>query len=115
MLPSLGADRGFPNITSSRRTRMILLDVFLTRTSQSGSQLPTFFIFEQEVSLRGQSHETPDEGFQDELDVWVLVLHYHFCVTVWSEVVAKTAVFSEAFPHGFNALLFWDVPSYLFS
>ena len=57
---------------------MILLDDFLTRASQSGSQLPTLFIFEQEVSLRGQSHETPDEGFQDELDVWVLVLHDRF-------------------------------------
>ena len=54
---------------------MILLDEFLTRASQSGSQLPTLFIFEQEVSLRGQSHETPDEGIQDELDIWVLVLH----------------------------------------
>ena len=27
-----------------------------------------------------------------------------FCVTVWSEVVAKTAVFSEALPNVFNAL-----------
>ena len=32
------------------------------------------FIFEEEVSLRGQSRQTSD-GLQDELDVRVLVLH----------------------------------------